>query len=93
MTRASVEISTRGFKGKGLASQRDLLPEGIRESNSRIFYFSSESIKRAPVQLGDEGKNQGSLILYGRYEYRPLLIEDWEKYVAVITTRLEQNST
>ena len=68
------------------AKTRDVLPEGVRLSESRMFWIEGVEVK--PVRVGT-GATEGDVIEYKGTRYRVNQVEQWPGFVEVLGVREE----
>ena len=68
------------------AKMRDVLPEGSRLSESRMFWIEGVEVK--PVRVGT-GATEGDVIEYKGTRYRVNHVEQWPGFVEVLGVREE----
>ncbi len=68
------------------AKMRDILPEGARLSESRMFWIDGVEVK--PVRVGT-GATEGDVIEYKGTCYRVQHVEEWPGFVEVLGVREE----
>lgn len=68
------------------ARMRDVLPEGVRLSESRIFWIDGVEVK--PVQVGLNA-TEGDVIEHKGTRYRVNQIEEWPGFVEALGVREE----
>ena len=68
------------------AKTRDVLPEGVRLSESKIFWIAGVEVK--PVRVGT-GATEGDVIEYKSTRYRVNHVEQWPGFVEVLGVREE----
>ena len=69
------------------AKMRDMLPEGTRLSESRMFWI--EGIEIQPVRLGSDA-TEGDMVEYKGVRYRAHNVEDWGDFVEALGIREER---
>lgn len=79
--------TTRGASAPVTSGQaadlRDVLPEGTRLSDSRIFWLTTPV---QPLRVGDNATD-GDRIRYNGIEYRVLRVEDWDGVTEAVCIR------
>ena len=68
------------------AKMRDMLPEGTRLSESRMFWI--EGVEIQPVRLGTDA-TEGDMVEYKGVRYRAHNVEDWGDFVEALGIREE----
>ena len=79
-------ISPWSARPPDAAKTRNVLPEGTRLSESRMFWIAGVEVK--PVRVGT-GATEGDVIEYKGTRYRVNHVEQWPGFVEVLGVREE----